>query len=169
MPGVETQLAPVVHDHDSPACHFTAGARRGRYGNQRRHGGADFGRAALNRGVGGQRAGMGRCNGHAFGAVDRRAAADRNQAVALVGVVDRHRRAHSRFVGVGGRLVKHCHGHSGQRAQRFLQDASRCDAGVGNDQGAPDAGFGAFLSQGAEDAEIDLDGGDVEDVGHAAL
>ena len=70
MPRVKTQLAPIVHDENGPTGHLAARASGGGHGNDGRHGGRDFGRAAFDGGVGFERTTVGRQNGHAFGAVD---------------------------------------------------------------------------------------------------
>jgi hypothetical protein len=126
-------------------------------------------RAAFDGGVGLQRAFVRGGNGHALGAVDGRAAAHGDQAVAALRVVDRHGGAHGGFGGVGGGLVIHGHGQAGQGVQRLLQDAGGLDAGVGHDQRAADAHALALGGQQVDGAKVDLDLGQVVDECHGCL
>ena len=112
---------------------------------------------------------MGGCDGHAFGAVDGRAAAQGNQAVALVGVIHRDASTHGSFRGVGRRLVKHGHWQTGQGVECFLQNANRFDAGIGHDERSVDMGFCAFGPQSGEHAKVDLNVREVENLSHGKL
>ena len=166
---MKAQLAVVVHDDDGAARHFAAGAACGGHGNQRGHAVGDLWRAAFNGGVAGERAFMRRGNRHALGAVNRRAAAHRDQAVAAAGLVQRGSGAHGSFGGVGRGLVKHRHRHARQGVQGFLQNAGRLDAGVGHDQRPGDADALAFLPEQLDGAKLELDLGDVVNEGHGLL
>lgn len=78
---------------------------------------------------------MGGCNRNALGAIDGRTATYGNQAIAALGLVHRHGRAHGGFGGVGRGLVENGQWQAGQGVQRFLQHPGGFHAGVGHDQG----------------------------------
>ncbi|MNT38523.1 hypothetical protein D3C72_1747190 [compost metagenome] len=116
----------------------------------------------------GQRALVRGGNRNALGTVDGRAAANGNQAVAALGLVHVHRRAHGGLGGVRWRLVKDGHGHAGQGVQCFLQHTGGFYAGVRHDQRARDSDAFAFLLEQLDGAEFELDLGDVVDECHGA-
>jgi hypothetical protein len=145
---VKAQLAVVVHDDDGAARHLAAGAAGGGHGDQGRGALGDARRAAFDGGVVLERPLVGGRNGDALGAVDGRAAAHGDQAIAALGLVHRHGSAHGGFGRVGRRLVEHRHGQAGQGVQRLLQHARGLHAGVGDDQRARDAhAFALLLEQ----------------------
>ena len=106
------------------------------------------------------------CNCYALGAVDGAAAAHSDQAIALLGLVDFRRGAHSGFRGVGRRLVKHRMGQAAKSIDRLLQDSRRFDAWVSHDQRLADAGALTFLAQQFDGAEVELNLRDVVDKSH---
>ncbi len=161
VPGVKAQLAVVVHDDDGAARHFAAGAAGGGHRDQRRDPVGDARRAAFDGGVVGERAFVGRRDRHALGTIDGRAAAHGDQAVAAVGLVHLHRRAHRRFGGIGRRLVEHRDRQAGQGVQRLLQHPRRLDAGIGHEQRPGDAHPLALLLEQLHGAEVELDLGHV--------
>ena len=166
VPRVKAQLAVVVHDDDGAARHLAARAAGGGHGNDRRGALADARGAAFNRGVVGEGAFVGGRNGNALGAIDGRTATHRNQAIAALGPVHRHGRAHGGFGGVGRGLVENGQWQAGQGVQRFLQHPGGFHAGVGHDQGAGDADPIAFLAQQLHRAKLELDLGHVVDESH---
>ena len=119
-PGVKTEFAVVVDDDDGATRHLTARAAGGGDGNDRRDTVSDAGRATFNGRVVRERSLMGGGNRHAFGAVNGRATAHRNQAVTALRFVDLGGSANGRLGRVGRRLVKHGHAHAWQRVQGFL-------------------------------------------------
>src|SRR3989344_5047171 len=107
-------------------------------------------------------------NRNALGAVDGRATAHGDQAIAALGLVHCNGGAHGGFGGVRRRLVKHRHGHARQRVQRLLQHACGLHAKVCHDQRTCNAHTLALLFQQLDGAEFKLDLGDVVDESHGA-
>ena len=108
-------------------------------------------------------------NRDALGAVNGRATAHGDQAVATLGLEHLDSGAHCRFCGVGWRLVKHGHLHAGHGIQHLLQHASGLDALIGYHQRAGDADALALLGQQRGGAVVDLDLGDVVDESHGVM
>ena len=78
-------------------------------------------------------------DGHALGAVDGAAAAQRDEAIAALGKVDAGGSAYGGLGRVGGGLVEHRYRPARQHIQRPLQQAGGLDSGVGHHQRAADA------------------------------
>ena len=166
MPRMKTQLATIVDDDDGAACHLAASACRGGHGNQGQRFVGDAPRAAFDGGVSGEWPRVGGGNRHAFGAIDGRAAAQSNQAIASGRLAQRRGGTHRGFGGVGGRGVKHRAMQTGQGVQGFLQQTSGLDACVGHDQRLGDAVFLAFFGQEFQGAKFNVDLGEVNETGH---
>ena len=83
-----------------------------------------------------------------------------------MGLQHRHGGAHSRFVGVGGGLVKHRIGDVAQRSQGFVQDARCADTGIGDDERLAHAHALALCSKEGDCAKVQVDLGDVVNQGH---
>ena len=166
-PAVKADFATVVQNQNRAPGHFAAGAAGGGHSDDGCHTVGDLERAAFYGGVGFERAFVAHGNGHALGAIDGRAAAHRDQAVAAVGLVRGSRRTNGRLGRVGGGLVKHRNRQVGQGVEGFLQHACCFDACVGDDQGFADAHTLAFGLKQLHGAKVDLDLGDVVDERHA--
>ena len=166
---MKSQLAVVVHDDDGAPCHLAARTTRGGNGDDGCHAVCDTGRAAFNGGVVGERPFVRGGNGDPLGAVNRRAATNCNQTIALVGCIHRHRCAHGRLSRVGRGLVKHGHRQAGQGVQCLLQNSGRFDACVRHDQRPGNANPRTFLLKQVDRTKIELDLGDVVDHGHGGL
>lgn len=166
VPGVKAELAPVLDDEDGAARHLAAGAAGGGHG----HDGGDFVgdavAAAFDGGVVPEWAGMGGGDGNALGAIDGRAAAHGDQAIAAVLLVKLGGRAHGRFGGVGRRLGKNDEKPVSELLADGFDDARVDDARVGDDQRALHADALALQGKLRNGAEIELDLGDVVDEGH---
>ena len=109
---------------------------------------------------------MGRRDGNAFGAVNRGAAAHRNQTITALCPVKRGGRPDCGFGGVGRGLVKDGCGHVPQSFQSPLQDTGGLDARIGHDQRAANADALALAAQQAQCATFKLDLGQVLNQSH---
>ena len=157
-------VARFVGD-DAKARHLAGGARRGVDGHQ---GQLRLGRAvhAL---VVGNLAAVGGAQGNALGAVVRRAAAQRDHEVALLGLQLRQPGAHIAHGGVGLGAIKHHRGNllPGQLGLDARRHAELAEHGVGNDQRLAKAvtlqGHHGFLQAACAH---DVDTGHEERTGH---
>ena len=84
---MKPQLATIRDDDDGAPSNFAAGAAGGRNGYQRCCSRGDARGAAFNCGVAGQCADVGCRNGYTFGAINCRAAANRNLTIAASGLI----------------------------------------------------------------------------------
>ena len=134
MPGMETELAAVVDDDDGAARDLAAGAGRRRNRNQRRHLAANARTASFDSRAVCQRSGMGGRDRHCLGQVDRRAAAERNQAVGAVPGVPLHGLAHCGFGGVRRRAVVDGNAKVVERRGQSLQQPGGDHAAVRADE-----------------------------------
>ena len=167
MPGMEAQLAAVLHDQDGAARHFAAGAAGGRDGNQRQHGIGDAGRAAFDGGVLRQRSGVRGRDGNALGAVDGGAAADGNETVTALAARHFHAGQHRGLGGVGADLIEDGEGLPCEHRFDLVQQPCGAHTRIGHDQRLAHADAGDFGGQLGQGTVCQMDVGDVLDQGHA--
>ena len=167
MPGMEAQLAAVLHDQDGAARHFAAGAAGGRDGNQRQHGIGDAGRAAFDGGVLRQRSGVRGRDGNALGAVDGGAAADGNETVTALAARHFHAGQHRGLGGVGADLIEDGEGLPCEHRFDLVQQPCGAHTRIGHDQRLAHADAGDFGGQLGQGTVCQVDVGDVLDQGHA--
>ena len=128
-------------------------------------------RAALDHRIGLQRvARMRRHQRHALGEIHRRAAADRDDAVAALGLVHRERVAHRRFGRVLRRAVIDRERHvAGQMLLHLGPQAGGDHALVGDDQRPAHAEQLQLRLEQLQRAEVELDAGEIGDQSHETL
>jgi hypothetical protein len=110
---------------------------------------------------------MRRHQGDRLGEVHRRAAADGDDAVAALVLIDLERIAHGSFRRVLGRAVIERDRHvAGKLILHLGPQARRYDALVGDDQGPAHAHELQFGFQQLQGTEVELDPGEICDQGH---
>ena len=166
MPGVEAEFALVINNQNRPTSDFTTCAAGGGHSDQRCGSISNQQRTAFDGRVGGEWTFVRRGNRHAFGAVDRRAAAHCDQAIAVVGFVACRSGTHSCFSWIRRCLVKHRHGHARQIVQGFLQNACSLDPLVCDDQWTADAHALTFLLEQFDGASFKLNVRHIINKGH---
>ncbi|MNL19506.1 hypothetical protein D3C87_1407120 [compost metagenome] len=163
----DAYFAAVVEDQDGAATDFAAGAGGGRNRDQRRGGRGDAVQPAFNHRKALQRAFMRRANRHAFGQIDGRTAADRDDAVALALAVLRDGFTHGVFVRVRwGGVENRVRTVDAESGNDLVDDAGVAHAHVGDDQRTGDVGAVGFGGQMLQAVIAELDFGDVIDEGH---
>ena len=163
----EAELSPVPERDQRRAADLAAGAGRRRNGDDRRHGLGDLRRCRRELRRSSQAAPVGRPQGDRLGEIDRRAAADGDEAVAFARLVDGDR-GFRRFLGRVRRNVVE-HRRAAQRRRRLLQPLDQADgdhAGIGDDHRSLDLEVDEILAEARDGAKVEADGGQVADETH---
>ncbi|MCY1439121.1 hypothetical protein D9M71_553420 [compost metagenome] len=164
-------LAPVLEYQDGTAPDLAPRAGRGRHRNHRRGCRGDPGQAALDHRKALQRAVVPGTHSHPLGQVDCRATANGDDAITAICLEHGHGLTHGMLVGVGWRTVvdRQLCGGAAEGVQRRIDDTGGTHATVGHDQRPGYTNALTFGRQARNDADVELNLGDVVDQGHRAF